>query len=174
MVEETIQANRDNLLIFLDFVAEKGLMKRQTAVSYKKACNVILKILDEREANDLTKVDLEAVFRRHRNLAAGRISPSTLKSYEARTRAAIENFLVYFGDPSSWKSSVQTRASRTTKVTPSVAKSKSGKSEEAARREGTPWQPSVHIDLQIHISPEAKPEQIDQIFESISRHIPLK
>ena len=33
-----------------------------------------------------------------------------------------------------------------------------------------PPPPSIHIDLQIHISPEAKPEQIDKIFESIAKH----
>lgn len=31
--------------------------------------------------------------------------------------------------------------------------------------------PSIHIDLQIHISPDASPEQIDKIFESITRHL---
>lgn len=33
-----------------------------------------------------------------------------------------------------------------------------------------PTFPSIHIDLQIHISPEAKPEQIDKIFESLYKH----
>jgi len=33
-----------------------------------------------------------------------------------------------------------------------------------------PQFPSIHIDLQIHISPEAKPEQVDKIFESIAKH----
>lgn len=31
--------------------------------------------------------------------------------------------------------------------------------------------PTVHIDLQIHISPSSTPEQIDKIFESISKHL---
>lgn len=31
--------------------------------------------------------------------------------------------------------------------------------------------PSVHIDVQIHISPEASVEQIDQIFKSMSKHL---
>jgi hypothetical protein len=30
---------------------------------------------------------------------------------------------------------------------------------------------SLHIDLQIHISPEASAEQIDQIFASMAKHI---
>ena len=31
--------------------------------------------------------------------------------------------------------------------------------------------PSVHIDIQIHISPEASVDQIDQIFKSMSKHL---
>jgi hypothetical protein len=31
--------------------------------------------------------------------------------------------------------------------------------------------PTVHIDLQIHISPEASPEQIDIIFASMAKHL---
>jgi hypothetical protein len=30
--------------------------------------------------------------------------------------------------------------------------------------------PSIHIDVQIHISPESSAEQIDQIFASMSKH----
>jgi hypothetical protein len=33
---------------------------------------------------------------------------------------------------------------------------------------------SLHIDIQIHISPEASPEQIEQIFASMSKHLSLK
>lgn len=32
-------------------------------------------------------------------------------------------------------------------------------------------QPTVHIDLQIHIAPESDAEQIDQIFASIAKHL---
>jgi uncharacterized protein DUF5343 len=32
-------------------------------------------------------------------------------------------------------------------------------------------QPAVHIDIQIHISPESSPEQIDKIFESMAKHL---
>jgi hypothetical protein len=31
--------------------------------------------------------------------------------------------------------------------------------------------PAVHIDIQIHISPESSAEQIDKIFESMSKHL---
>lgn len=31
--------------------------------------------------------------------------------------------------------------------------------------------PSIHIDVQVHISPDSTPEQIDKIFESMARHL---
>jgi hypothetical protein len=34
-----------------------------------------------------------------------------------------------------------------------------------------PPQPAVHIDIQIHISPESSSEQIDKIFESMAKHL---
>lgn len=31
--------------------------------------------------------------------------------------------------------------------------------------------PSLHIDIQVHISPDSSPEQIDKIFESMANHL---
>lgn len=33
--------------------------------------------------------------------------------------------------------------------------------------------PKLHLDIQIHISPDSSPEQIDKIFESMAKHLPL-
>jgi hypothetical protein len=34
--------------------------------------------------------------------------------------------------------------------------------------------PKLHIDIQIHISPDSSPEQIEKIFESMAKHLPFK
>ncbi|MBA7690932.1 hypothetical protein ES703_99468 [subsurface metagenome] len=171
MQQSTIELTRDNLFDFLDFVAEKGLMKRQTAVSYKKASKIVLGILNETETTDLSKINLESVIVRHRNLAAGKISPTTLRTYESRTRAAVNAFLDYAKDPSSWKPSTK---QRTRRAIPTAKKSKNreqvSKSKEIVDRKEISPRPSIHVDFQIHISPESTPEQIDKIFESMSRH----
>lgn len=39
------------------------------------------------------------------------------------------------------------------------------------RRVESPGPPSVHIDLQIHISPEATADQIEQVFAAIAKHL---
>ncbi|WP_159017264.1 DUF5343 domain-containing protein [Cognatiluteimonas profundi] len=36
------------------------------------------------------------------------------------------------------------------------------------------FSPQLHVDIQIHISPDSSPEQIDKIFESMAKHLPLK
>jgi len=172
MQERNIQLSRDNLMSFLDFVAEKGLMKRDTAIGYKKACSVVLRILDENEAADLSRINLDNVFARHRNLAAGRILPATLRSYESRTRAAINNFIEYSKDPTSWKPGIQQRPSRTKTKAPAPPTKKQEPSGLIREPEiKVPSEPSIHIDFQIHISPETTPEQIDQVFASMRRHL---
>ena len=40
-----------------------------------------------------------------------------------------------------------------------------------AREGGGETGPSIHIDLQIHISPDSPPEQIEAIFSSMARHL---
>jgi len=168
MQERQDQYSRDALNNFLDFAGEKGLFKKATAGARKIASTVVLGILDQNESADLSKIDLENVIKRHRNLATGKIKPKTLATYESRTRIAVRDFLEYVKNPSAWKPSTQPRASRAGAVAPSTKKT--SKLEDMVRP-GTTGQPSVHIDFQIHISPEASPEQIDQIFASMRRHL---
>ena len=42
---------------------------------------------------------------------------------------------------------------------------------EGKRQPGSQAAPSVHIDIQVHIAPESSPEQIDQIFKSMAKHL---
>lgn len=78
-----------------------------------------------------------------------------------------------------------TNASKTTKKVPQKkndTKSKSGTNilvgpdthnnvTASTLANGSPTSPTLHIDLQIHISPDASNEQIDNIFASIAKHL---
>ena len=171
MEEKSNRYSREALFEFFDFVAEKGLLKRATAISRKKACQVILGILSDTEAADLSKIDLEGVIARHRNLAAGKIIPKTLITYESRTRTSLKDFFNYVKNPSSWKSSTKQRLRKPKKLKTTKDTDVLKKPEIIEKQVEIPSQPSVYIDLQIHISPEAKPEQIDQIFDSMRRNL---
>ena len=172
MQERHSQFSRDALSDFLDFVGEKGLLKKSTARVRKIATNAILGSLDDNESSDLSKIDVESAIQRHRNLATGKITPRTLAAYESRTRTALRDFLEYVKAPASWKPGTK---QRTTRATPKAKKSdnskQNSKSKEIITQTDTSLQPSVHIDLQIHISPEADSKQIDQIFASMRRHL---
>jgi hypothetical protein len=168
MTEANVQRSRDDLFNFLDFAGEKGLLRKTTASARRDASKIILGILDDDEAADLSKVDLENVIRRYRNLATGKIMPKTLAAYESRTRTAVKDFLQYLKNPSAWKPSTRQRATRVAAAAPSAKRTSKPK---GLAEPQTTDQPSVHIDFQIHISPEASPEQIDQIFASMRRHL---
>ncbi len=60
----------------------------------------------------------------------------------------------------------QPRASRNT-----ITKSSSKKEEPKESGHGSTEVPNVYINLQVHVSSDATPDQIDQIFASMSRHI---
>lgn len=45
---------------------------------------------------------------------------------------------------------------------------------EEEKSNGRGFSPKLHVDIQIHISPDSTPEQIDKIFESMAKHLPLK
>lgn len=46
-----------------------------------------------------------------------------------------------------------------------------GRADDSVGRRG--FSPKLHVDIQIHISPDSSPEQIDKIFESMAKHLPL-
>lgn len=166
MPEVNTGISRDDLFGFLDFAGGKGLLKKTTASARRDASKTILGILDDNEAADLSKVDLERVIQRHRNIATGKIRPKTLAAYESRTRTAMSDFLQYVKNPVAWKPSTKQRAGRA--GAPSAVKARRTKDLGGPQ---TTAQPSVHIDFQIHISPEASTEQIEQIFASMRRHL---
>jgi hypothetical protein len=63
----------------------------------------------------------------------------------------------------------------TTQKVPRAATTKPNQSTSGAKdkatNDGGREMPTVHVDLQIHISPDATTEQIDAIFASMSKHL---
>ncbi|NLE46318.1 MAG: DUF5343 domain-containing protein [Chloroflexi bacterium] len=83
--------------------------------------------------------------------------------YELLTTMAIPQERAKPATPAKPKSSPKPKPSNTT-----------GVSQPSAERKSAVFQgvePAIHINIQIHISPDAKPDQIDQIFESMAKHL---
>ncbi|MBC7149391.1 MAG: hypothetical protein H5U22_08410 [Rhizobium sp.] len=93
------------LLEFLEYLARKGLMNKTTAASRKAAVNNVLSILDDDEAADVSKIDLDDVMRRFSNLNGLKYTSDSLTTYKSRVRSALDDFLSYLDNPMAFRPS---------------------------------------------------------------------
>jgi hypothetical protein len=100
------------LVEFWTRVAQQGLMKPNTANSYKSACVQILGIDAEWEQYDVKTLDVEELFRRFENKRHSEFTPQSLEVYKRRLSIAIRSFLEYSNNPSGWKPGVRKRNKR--------------------------------------------------------------
>lgn len=88
---------------FMDWLVDKGLMNKSTAVSRKLATLKILSALDEHELNDLRAIDREQAFKRFVNKFGREFKPGSLTAFKGRFNNAIDEFIRYVDNPSSFK-----------------------------------------------------------------------
>ena len=112
----TESRSRDAVLQFLDYCKSKGLMAPPTAEARKAAVNQVLGILGADEASDVAKIDLDAVMRRFQNLHGSRYTPDSLKTYRARVKNSISDFLRFRENPMDFKPSAGPSAKQTGKT----------------------------------------------------------
>lgn len=91
------------LMDFLDYLAEKGLMRKATVSSRKAAVGKVLGILGREEVADVTSLDMDEVIKRFSNLEGRKYQPKTLATYKSRVIASIEDFKNYLDDPIGFK-----------------------------------------------------------------------
>lgn len=112
--------NFDALLAFLDYLADKGLMKRQTAASRKAVVNKVFSALDDADREDVLSADVDAIIERFVNLEGGKYTPESLQTYKSRLKSTLDDFASYRKDPMSFRPSAQQRAARRTKTPPNA------------------------------------------------------
>ena len=115
-----------DLMQFLDFCGDKGLMNPQTASARKASAGSLLSILSEDEAADVTKLDLNQITQRFLNLKGNSFKPESVKVYKSRTESSIRDFVAYKKDPLSFKPALEQRATRNSEAKsklPAVEKS---------------------------------------------------
>lgn len=120
---------------FLEYCKEKGLMKPRTAESRKAAVNQVLGILSEDEASDVAKIDLDAVMRRFQNLHGNRYTPDSLRTYKARVKNSIFDFLRFRENPMDFKPTPAVSAKPSAR--PKHAPKPAAPADEAPRPTGT-------------------------------------
>ena len=99
----TSARSRADLLSFLDYAKAKGLLNSATAESRKAAVNKVLGILDEEEARDVSTLDVDLVLDRFQTLHGRRYSPASLRTYRARVRSSIDDFIRYQSNPMDFR-----------------------------------------------------------------------
>ncbi len=154
--------------------------------TYAAACEKILVATYPQEIRDLFHTP-DAKFKDVSNWFARdtRQGESAVSAYTALYLLLLE------GDPSKGKENGPPKQKATA---PRVVKAKKPATEpkpakaadvmsEAEERHGhagggggqrRAFSPNLHVDIQIHISPDSTPEQIDRIFESMAKHLPIK
>jgi hypothetical protein len=106
------ERSRQALFEFLDYLGTKGLIPSNTVAARKSAASKILGILEDGEAADVTKLDLDEVMRRFQNLQGQNYTPASLNSYLSRLRSTVEDFKTYLNNPLAFKPNGQTREKR--------------------------------------------------------------
>jgi hypothetical protein len=182
MKEASAKANIIPTLAVAGIIDENGVPQDRAVrwrddESYPKVCAEIRKELYPQELLDAIPgptVDRAAVERW--------FATNTGVGAAAARRMAIVYELLCEADPSKTqdvsaktsKKTTKTRRSKATKAVESVAPpTKIGIEPPVFQKPViTPanFAPSLHIDIQIHISPEASLDQIDQIFASMAKH----
>lgn len=85
-----------------DWAAGKGLMNKNTASAFRAACTQILKVQDNWEELDVTRLDVDSLLKRFQNKRGKDFKPESLNAYKRRFRQALTSFLKYMHDPSRW------------------------------------------------------------------------
>ena len=100
---------REDFFAFLDWMADKGLMAKNTVAARKASATKVLGILSDDEAQDVTRLDLDIVMQRFTNLQGKAYTPGSLTTYLSRVRSALDDFKIYLDKPLNFRPGVQTR-----------------------------------------------------------------
>jgi site-specific recombinase XerD len=99
----SLEYSLSELIGFLDYLSDKGLVNKNTILSRKAASNKMLAILDSGEAADLREIDLDQVATRFGHLKGKGYSPQSLQVYKSRVATALTDFFRYKENPANFK-----------------------------------------------------------------------
>ncbi len=99
-------------LTFLDYLGNKGLVKKSTVAARKAAVNSLLGTLGDEEVKDVRTLDLDDIAIRLANLEGDKFTPGSLQTYKSRYRSALEDFVNYRNDPTTFSPKLTQRKSR--------------------------------------------------------------
>lgn len=93
----------EGLVEFFEYLGERGLMNKATAGARKTAATKVLGIDEGWEDTDLRALDLDEQVERFMRLEKQNYKPNSLAVYASRFKSAVEEYLNYLANPSSFK-----------------------------------------------------------------------
>lgn len=163
---------------FMDYCANKGLVKANTAQSRKAAGKKMLELLDPEERRDLRTIDLDQLHNCFVNKSGTEYTPDSLQVYKSRFKTGLVDFLRWVENPATFKPSTQQRenGARTPSEPLHRQASPPGRSAEPQRSSlGVVFPVPLRPDLivQIHNIPsdltEAEAERISAIVKALAK-----
>ncbi|WP_299589023.1 hypothetical protein [uncultured Tateyamaria sp.] len=117
----TNRSSFEDLIKFIDYLSDKGLLKQQTAASRKAVANKVFENLDDADRADVLALDIDDAMNRFINKAGSNYSPGSLQTYKARLKSTLDDFAAYLKNPMGFRPTIATRAARKPKSVESVA-----------------------------------------------------
>ncbi len=116
------------MLQFVDFVGERGIVNESKAKNWKGATQQFLSILAEDEKADLRDLNLEHLIERFGNIKRTSMSGSSIKIYGSRFKGALTDFLSWAEDPANYRHSGRSNSgANSTKPKPKTTSKQSKK-----------------------------------------------
>jgi hypothetical protein len=169
----------DGLIDFLNFAKKSGYVVASTGDNRIRIAKEVLAAVPNIDTTDVTKLDIDDIFNRYTTIMASKLPATTLQGNKSHLKSSIREFSTYLADPMHYKpksgkakkgaiSKPQAKKLATAKKPP---KAEITDSEISPLKQDVLPTPSLHIDIQVHISPQAEDTQIDKVFESMAKHL---
>lgn len=118
-MSDIYEGTGNGLVSFLDWTAEKGLMKPGTASGYRSAVSKVLEIDGEEGGSlDIKTLNVEHQLQRFSRISGSNYTPSSLRIYKTRFRNAVEMYRQWLDNPSGFKASFENAVSNRGKLIP--------------------------------------------------------
>ncbi|MBA7588058.1 hypothetical protein ES708_30106 [subsurface metagenome] len=169
----------NGLIDFLNFAKKSGYVVASTGDNRIRIAKEVLTAVPNIDTTDVTKLDIDDVFSRYTTIMASKLPATTLQGNKSHLKSSIREFSTYLTDPLHYRpksgklkrdasSKPQAKKPPTAKKPP---KAEITDSDISPPKQDVLPTPSLHIDIQVHISPQSSDTQIDKVFESMARHL---
>ena len=160
-------------------MGEQGIYNKNTAVARISSFNNFVSILGASEPKDAQSIlnNLDDIATRWS--IKTNANPKSIPSFKSRVRVLLKDYIKYQKDPASMKPRKRGLRQEKGEQLPKNRLPKQLKKDFLEPALSLPpssannsiISPALHIDIQIHISADTKPEQIELIFKSMAEHL---